>query len=95
MPRLVNLPLIGLGSPLADRCHVGFAPDLSAPRAKEAMQALLNGLDIYAASNNVGILAIKDLTDQTFADADAALKTQRFTCVSSLPAACSSIWPST
>ncbi len=87
MPRLVNLPLIGLGSPLADRCHVGFAPDLSVLERKEAMQALLNGLDIYAASNNVGILAIKDLTDQTLAYADAALKTERFTCVSSLPVA--------
>ena len=29
-PRYVRLPVIGLGSPLADRCHVGFGADLDA-----------------------------------------------------------------
>ncbi len=29
MPRLVKLPVMGLGSPLADKCHLGFSPDLS------------------------------------------------------------------
>jgi Acetyltransferase (GNAT) domain len=87
VPRLVNLPLVGLGSPLADRCHVGFAPDLSAAGRREAMRALLDGLDAYAASDNVSILAIKDLTQETLAYAEAALKAGRFTCVSSLPVA--------
>jgi predicted N-acyltransferase len=72
---------------LADRCHVGFAPDLSSACRAAAMRALLDGLDAYAASNNVGILAIKDLTDETLAYADGALKTGRFTRVTSLPVA--------
>jgi len=87
MPRLVNLPLVGLGSPLADRCHLGFATDLSALQRTEAMRAMLDGLDAYAASENVSILAIKDLTNQTLTYADTALKTERFTCVPSLPVA--------
>lgn len=61
VPRLVALPVMGLGSPLADRCHLGFDPDLSEIERKQALMAVLEGLDAKAAAEGVRILAIKDL----------------------------------
>jgi hypothetical protein len=86
-PRLVNLPVMGLGSPLADRCHLGFAADLSASQRTMAMRALIAGLDAYALSQEVPILAVKDLADRDLATADPILKEARFTRVPSLPVA--------
>jgi peptidoglycan biosynthesis/recognition FemAB-like protein len=86
-PRLVNLPVMGLGSPLADRCHLGFAADLSANQRTMAMRALIAGLDAYALSQGVAILAVKDLADRDLAAADPILKEARFTRVGSLPIA--------
>ena len=87
VPRLVNLPVMGLGSPLADRCHLGFAHDLSGDDRVAVARALLIGLDAHAASQNVPILAVKDLADRDLAGADAALEEARFTRVASLPVA--------
>lgn len=87
MPRLVNMPVIGLGSPLADRCHLGFASDLSGSERLVAMRALIAGLDAHAVSQDVPILAIKDLADRDLASADLPLKEARFTRVPSLPIA--------
>src|SRR5438477_6976258 len=87
LPRLVNLPVMGLGSPLADRCHLGFAADLSAGQRTLAMRALIAGLEAHAVSQEVPILAVKDLADRDLAAADPALKEARFTRVPSLPVA--------
>jgi hypothetical protein len=87
VPRLLNLPVMGLGSPLADRCHLGFAEDLSGEERIAATRALLAALDAHAASENVPILAVKDLADRDLAGADAALAEARFTRVTSLPVA--------
>ena len=87
LPRLVNLPVMGLGSPLADRCHLGFAADLAASQRTMAMRALIAGLDAHAVALEVPILAVKDLADRDLAAADPALKEARFTRVPSLPVA--------
>jgi Acetyltransferase (GNAT) domain len=87
MPRYIILPVIGLGSPLGDRCHIGFAPDLNENQRQQAMRALLAGLDTYAAAEKVDILAIKDLGDRDVSTVDAPLKDAKFTRVGSLPVA--------
>ncbi len=87
LPKLVNLPVMGLGSPLADRCHLGFAPELSPDERIAATRVLLAGLDAHAAREGVPVLAVKDLPDTILASADAALKEARFTRVASLPVA--------
>jgi hypothetical protein len=87
LPRLVNLPVMGLGSPLADRCHLGIADDLSPLARTAAVRTLLTCLDAHAASQNVPILAIKDLPDQQLAAVAAPLNEARFTRVASLPVA--------
>lgn len=86
-PRYVKLPVIGLGSPLADRCHVGFAPNLNGNQRQAAFGALLAGLEAYAVSEGVEILALKDLADRDVPTLDAPLTAARFTRVGSLPVA--------
>lgn len=70
LPRLVAHPVMGLGSPLTDRCHLGLDPQLDTATRARALGALLAGLDAKAARENVRILAIKDLAER---DADGAV----------------------
>jgi hypothetical protein len=84
-PRLVSLPVIGIGSPMADRCHLGFAPDLSADDRVAAVTALLQGLDDYAARERVPLVAIKDLRDSEAEQLAPAIARAGFSRISSLP----------
>ncbi len=84
-PRLVGLPVMGLGSPLADRCHLGFDPTLDASGKSAAMQALLQGLDCYAAAERVPLLAIKDLADSEAPSINSAITSAGFSRIASLP----------
>lgn len=87
LPKLVNMPVMGLGSPLADRCHLGFASQLSSGERTQAMHALLQCLDLRAACEGVAVLAVKDLYDCDLEGPDRALRDAKFTRVSSLPVA--------
>lgn len=86
-PKLVSMPVMGLGSPLADRCHLGFSAALSRDERREAMRALLACLDSRAACEGIAVLAVKDLYESDLDGPDAALKEMKFTRVSSLPVA--------
>lgn len=86
-PRYVKLPVMGLGSPLADRCHIGLAPGLTAGQTRAAVDVLLAGLEAHAAAEGVEILALKDIADRDLPHLDAALTAARFTRVGSLPVA--------
>lgn len=92
-PRYVKLPVMGLGSPLADRCHVGFTAELDAAQRAEAATALLAGLEARAAREDVDILALKDVADRDLPLLDAALAAARFTRVGSLPVAVLDLTP--
>lgn len=70
VPRLVAHPVMGLGSPLTDRCHLGLDPALDMAARTAAIATLLAGLDAKAAKENVRILAIKDLAGR---EADGAV----------------------
>lgn len=87
MPRLVKLPVMGLGSPLADKCHLGFAGELSLTERQEAMAVLLIALDQHAAQLDVPVLAGKDMLDTALPSITPAFDAQRFTRVASLPVA--------
>jgi Peptidogalycan biosysnthesis/recognition len=85
VPRLVGVPVMGLGSPLADRCHLGFDPGLSPAERGAAMRTLLAGLDHHAASERVPLLAIKDLADRETGPLDPAIAEAGFSRIASLP----------
>lgn len=87
VPKLVTLPVMGLGSPLADKCHLGFAPELTLEERQAAAGVLLQALDIQAGRQGVPVLAGKDLLDSALPSIDAAYNAARYTRVSSLPVA--------
>lgn len=84
-PRLVGLPVMGLGSPLADRCHLGFDPSLDAADRAIAMTALLDGLDRHAAAERIPLLAIKDIADRETGPIADAIEKAGFSRIAGLP----------
>jgi predicted N-acyltransferase len=85
VPRLIGIPVMGLGSPLADRCHLGFDPSLTERERQAAMAALLNGLDRRANDDRVPLLAIKDLAASEAAAIEPTLTSAGFSRVAGLP----------
>jgi len=85
VPRLVAHPVMGLGSPLADRCHLGFDPSLPDLERKRALTALLEGFDARAAAAGVRILAIKDLADREAAPLHEAIVEAGYARIAGLP----------
>lgn len=86
LPSVVAHPVIGLGSPLTDRCHLGFDPDLDAGARKRALEALLQGLDAKAAADKIRIVAIKDLAIREAEGAiDATIRAAGFARTTGLP----------
>ncbi len=84
-PRLVGLPVMGLGSPLADRCHLGFDPALDPATRGLVMAALLAGLEAKAATQRIPLLAIKDLAERESGPLQASIADAGFSRIASLP----------
>ncbi len=58
--RLLRIPMLSLGSPVTERCRIGFAPD-SAPEQHVAwLDAILARMEDIAAAERLGMLAVKD-----------------------------------
>ena len=66
--RLLTLQLVCLGSPLADKCHLGFSPQLPRERRGEVTASLLATLDSVAAARAIGLVAAKDVDDADLAE---------------------------
>ena len=86
-PKLVVVPVLGIGSPLTEECPIGFAPELTPEARLSAFRVLLDALDAHARDSKVPLLAIKDLMDRDTPWADAPLKAAGFTRVATLPLA--------
>ena len=84
-PRLVGLPVMGLGSPMADRCHLGLDPDLTLDERTLVIAALLDGLDRYATAERVPLLAIKDLIEAQAETLHGAIAKAGFSRIAGLP----------
>ena len=59
-PRLMTLRLACLGSPVAEACHLGFAPEIADARKPLLLAELLAAFEREAAAANVRLLAVKD-----------------------------------
>jgi len=59
-PRLLGIPLVSLGSPLGEICHLGFAPYCSAAERKRLAGALVARLIDFAERRRIGMIAVKD-----------------------------------
>ncbi|MGA9334858.1 MAG: GNAT family N-acetyltransferase [Rudaea sp.] len=59
-PRFLSVRMLGLGSPAAEICHLGFAHDLDAQSRGEALDAILAAAEASADSRKARMLAVKD-----------------------------------
>ncbi len=87
LPHLLSLKVLGLGSPLAERCHLGFAPELDVQQQNYAVTAILNALKKHALESKIGLMAIKDLNGTDQAAIGPSLKNAGYSITSSLPVA--------
>jgi len=85
--KFVVVPVLGMGSPLTEECPLGFAPDLDANEQRAAFDALVQGMDAHADTENIPLLALKDITDRDAAWAHDPLSQSGFTRVATLPLA--------
>lgn len=60
LPRLMRIPMLALGSPVTERCRVGFAPDATPEQRAAWLDAILARMDAFAAENGFRMLAVKD-----------------------------------
>ena len=86
-PSLVALSVIGLGSPYAECCHLGFRPGTTASDKRKAVAALIKTLEKHAAAHALQLIALKDLQEVVERDLAPILVDLGLTRVSSLPLA--------
>ena len=87
MPRLVHMPVIGMGSPMTEECQIGTLPGLTPERRRRIVEALLEGLDAHAEAEGVKIVALKDVTDRDATAMGDAMTAAGFARMASLPVA--------
>jgi predicted N-acyltransferase len=86
-PRLVAVPVIGMGSPLTEECPIGIDPDLAPAARTGVFAALLAGIEAHAKAERIPLVAVKDLTQKDALWARAPLGRAGFTGVPTLPLA--------
>ena len=86
-PRILSLKVIGIGSPLAERCHIGFAPELDGLQQINATTAMLETIEKHAKKSGIGLLAVKDLNSKDQLATDPSLQKAGYTITNSLPIA--------
>lgn len=59
-PRLLRIPMLSLGSPVTERCRLGYAPGSTMEQRATWLDAILANMDNAAAEQKLGMLAIKD-----------------------------------
>ncbi|MGH8145083.1 MAG: GNAT family N-acetyltransferase, partial [Rhodanobacteraceae bacterium] len=59
-PKLLNIPMLALGSPVTERCRVGFVPDATLEQQVAWLDQILTRMEAFAGELRLGMLAIKD-----------------------------------
>jgi len=86
-PGLLVMRVIGLGSAYAERCHIGFAPELAAAERNEALAAMLQTLERYGAKAGIPLNVMKDLVAHDAHALQDALDRMGYAQLQSLPLA--------
>lgn len=87
VPGLAALRVLCVGSPYAERCHLGFAARLDATARAGAMEALLAALEDGARAQGAHLVAFKDLAPREDAALAPMLRRAGFASLNSLPVA--------
>jgi predicted N-acyltransferase len=83
----MNVPLLGLGSPLMDRCAVGFRAGASTSERTEIFSALIDAIEIAAQSSGADLTAVKDFGDRDRCWAEPVMQARGYAKMASLPIA--------
>lgn len=87
LPGLVTLKVLCVGSPYAERCHLGFAARLDAARRQGAARAMIAALERQARAEGAHLVAFKDLGPDEDAALGPLLGAAGFATLGSLPVA--------
>jgi len=60
LPRVLRIPMLSLGSPVTERCRIGFEPDSTPEQQAAWLDAILANMETIATHEKLGMLAIKD-----------------------------------
>lgn len=60
LPWLLSIRLACLGSPVAEVCHLGFAPEIAERQKPELLRDLIAELKRFAEREGIGLIGIKD-----------------------------------
>ena len=86
-PRLVNLAVMGAGSPHADELALAFDPTLDLCGRRLALDALLEGLERRTAQLGIGMTFLKNVTDRDSLWSHEVLRRRGYARVATLPIA--------
>jgi len=84
---LISLRVLCVGSPYAERCHLGISPRLGADEREQAVLALRDAIDAHASDEGVGLVAWKDLAPEDAGPLEALLTQDGYSRLASLPVA--------
>ena len=87
MPALMSLRLLALGSPVAEICHLGFAPEVPGHRRSSLLDELLSSLRSFGLLHGYRLFGIKDAPACDAQVWNAAMEKQRFTRLPGMPTA--------
>lgn len=59
-PKLLRIPMLALGSPVTERCRVGYVAGATPEQQAQWLDAILVQAEAYAGEHQLGMLAIKD-----------------------------------
>jgi Acetyltransferase (GNAT) domain len=85
--RLLRLDLVGFGSALAERCHIGFDPVLDDDEKRALFARMLAAVRDYASQHKIGLVVVKDLALHEKPLLSPVLRDSGFAEVASLPVA--------
>jgi hypothetical protein len=86
-PRLLQLPVLAFGSPLLDRCDLGFAPGIGASDRAHLLRTMLDALRAQAAKDRVPLLGLKDVSDADMREFHPVLTGAGFARMTNVPMA--------
>lgn len=87
LPALLSLRLIAFGSPVAEICHLGFAPEVPAYERPALLRRIVTALQEFGATKRYGLLGIKDAPARDDGLWRGALAPSGFTRLPGLPTA--------
>ncbi|MCK0196735.1 GNAT family N-acetyltransferase [Ancylobacter sp. 6x-1] len=88
MPGLMSMRMLAFGSPVAETCHLGFAPHVAPARRGELLGAMMAALQAYGHRNGYHLIAVKDVPERDMPVWRDRLAEGGYTRLSGLPTAC-------